>query len=48
MPLKVISKPYLQSHSFNHSKMANVQTSDVDAKLAPVNGGLYFCMPIDI
>jgi hypothetical protein len=39
MPLKVTLTPYFQSHSFNHSKIKDVQTSDVDAKLAPVNVG---------
>jgi hypothetical protein len=28
---------YFQLPSFNHSKMAEVQTSEVDAKLAPVS-----------
>jgi hypothetical protein len=30
----------LLSRTFKHSKMADVQTSEVDAKLAPVNVGL--------
>jgi hypothetical protein len=37
MPLKVTSTPYFLSRTFNHFKMADVQTSEVDAKLAPVN-----------
>jgi hypothetical protein len=39
MPLKVISTPYFLIPYLNHSKMADVQTSEVDAKLAPVNVG---------
>jgi hypothetical protein len=39
MPLKVTSTPYFLSRTFNHYKMAGVQTSEVDAKLAPVNVG---------
>jgi hypothetical protein len=39
MPSKVTSTPYFLIPSFNHSKMADVQTSEVDAKLAPVNVG---------
>jgi hypothetical protein len=39
MPLKVISTPYVLIRTFNHYKMADVQTSEVDAKLAPVNVG---------
>jgi hypothetical protein len=35
MPLKVT----LTFRTFNHSKMADVQTSEVDEKLAPVNVG---------
>jgi hypothetical protein len=39
MPLKVTSHNFY-SHSFNHSKMAEVKTSEVDAKPAPVSLGL--------
>jgi hypothetical protein len=39
MPLKVTSTPYFifEFHNFKKSKMADVKTSDVNAKLAPVN-----------
>jgi hypothetical protein len=37
MPLKMTSMP---SFSMMPSKMADVQTSEVDAKLAPINVGL--------
>jgi hypothetical protein len=36
MPLKVTSTSTM---TFKHSKMADVQISEVDAKLAPVNVG---------
>jgi hypothetical protein len=39
MPLKVISTPTFQSRIFNHYKMADIKTSEMDAKLAPVNVG---------
>jgi hypothetical protein len=38
MPLKVTSKPYFLI-PYLHSKMEDVQTSEVDAKLAQVNVG---------
>jgi hypothetical protein len=37
MPLKVTSTPYFLIRTFNNSKMVDVKTSEVDAKLAPVN-----------
>jgi hypothetical protein len=39
MPLKMTSTPYLESRIFDHSRMADVQTSEVDPELAPVNVG---------
>jgi hypothetical protein len=39
IPLKVTSEPYILSRSFSCSKMAAVQTFEVDARLAPVNMG---------
>jgi hypothetical protein len=33
-----VSVPLI-NFSFNHTKMADIQTSEVDAKLAPVNVG---------
>jgi hypothetical protein len=39
MPLKLTSMPYFLILYFNHYKMADVQTSEVDSKLAPVNVG---------
>jgi hypothetical protein len=39
LPLKMTSKPYFLIRIFNHYKMADVQTAEVDAKLAPVNVG---------
>jgi hypothetical protein len=40
MPLKMTSTPYfLIPYLVNHSEMADVQTSEVDAKLAQVNVG---------
>jgi hypothetical protein len=39
MPLKVTLMLYFLIRTFNHSKMADVQTSEVDEKLAPVNVG---------
>jgi hypothetical protein len=39
MPLKVTSRHTFKFRTFNHSKMADVQTSEVDAKLASVNVG---------
>jgi hypothetical protein len=39
MPLKVTSTPYFLIPYLKHSKMADVQTSEVDAKLAPFNAG---------
>jgi hypothetical protein len=39
MPLKVTSRLQFQSRSFNHSKMADVETFEVDAKFAPVSVG---------
>jgi hypothetical protein len=38
MPLKATSTPYFLI-PYLHSIMADVQTSEVDAKLAPVNVG---------
>jgi hypothetical protein len=41
MPLKVTSTScVLSPGSFNHLKMEDVQISEMDAKLAPVNVGL--------
>jgi hypothetical protein len=37
MPLKVTSKPQFLIPWLPHSKVTDVQTSEVDAKLAPVN-----------
>jgi hypothetical protein len=37
VPLKVSSTPYFLIPYLNHSNMADVQTSEVDPKLAPVN-----------
>jgi hypothetical protein len=37
MPLKATSKAFILVCSFNHSKMADVETSQMDTKLAPVN-----------
>jgi hypothetical protein len=40
MPLKVTSTPsFFLSRNFNHSKIVDVQTSEVDAKLATVSVG---------
>jgi hypothetical protein len=39
MPLKVTSTSYLLIPYLQAFKMADVQTSEVDAKLAPVNVG---------
>lgn len=41
MPLKVTSTPHFLICSFNNSKIADVQTFDVDAKSAPVNVGSW-------
>jgi hypothetical protein len=40
MPLKVTVMPYFQSHIFNHSKMVDVQTSEMDGKREAVDMGL--------
>jgi hypothetical protein len=37
IPLKMDWTPHFQSRSFNNSNMADVQTAEVDAELAPVN-----------
>jgi hypothetical protein len=37
MPLKMMTTPLLSSRSFNLSKMEDVQTSEVDVKLSPLN-----------
>jgi hypothetical protein len=39
MTLKVTTTPEFLISSFKHSKIVDVQTSDVDAKLSPVNVG---------
>jgi hypothetical protein len=37
MPLKATSKAFILVCSFNHSKMSDVETSQMGTKLAPVN-----------
>jgi hypothetical protein len=39
MPLKETPTSYFSFRTFNYSKMADVQTSEMDAKLEPVNVG---------
>jgi hypothetical protein len=39
---KMTSKPYFLIPSFSHSKMVDVQTSELDTKLAPVSVGLWY------
>lgn len=41
MLLKVTSTTFflISLHSFNHTKIEDVQTSELDAKLVPVNAG---------
>jgi hypothetical protein len=39
MQKKITPKPYIQYHTFNRSKMADVLTSEEDGKLAPINVG---------
>jgi hypothetical protein len=40
MPLQMNSTPQFQCVSFNHFKMADVQTSEVDEKISPASLGL--------